>query len=68
MITKWIQFTVAPQMAEKFKGELAVLERQSQGECGCVRYLAFQNQDDESVFTVLESWESEGGFRSAPRR
>ena len=57
MNTKWIQFTVEPQMALVFKEELLRLEEASRLESGCRYYAAFEDESAAGRFTVLESWE-----------
>jgi len=69
MVTKWIQFTTAAESAETFKQALAPLEEASKKEAGCVYYAAYQNQEKEATFHVLESWLDAAAFeahRNAP--
>ena len=62
MITKWIQFRVAPESAEVFCAALARVEVASLAEDGCGQYLAFRSEEEPTVFTVLESWETAEAF------
>ena len=62
MVTKWIQFTVAPENAAAFDEQLARLAAASKTEAGCAHYAAFRSTDPENVFTVLESWDSAESF------
>ena len=64
MITKWIEFSVKSANAEAFKTALAVLEKASKEENGCVYYSAFQSADESALFTVLESWATKEDFEN----
>ncbi len=69
MITKWIEFKVKEEDRQIFAGVLAGMERESKNEQGCVVYAVFQAKDDESIFTVLETWATADDFeahRQAP--
>jgi len=63
MLTKWIQFTVAPESAETFRGELARIQAASKVEVGCLHYSAFRSEVT-NIFTVLESWQDEASFEA----
>lgn len=63
MLTKWIQFTVAPESAKIFRDELARIQMASKLEAGCLQYAAFQSEL-ANVFNVLESWQDEAAFEA----
>ena len=64
MINKWIEFTVEADSIEAFKASLTAVETASKAEEGCVYYAAFQNADEDTVFTVLECWASKEAFEA----
>ncbi|NQZ58585.1 MAG: antibiotic biosynthesis monooxygenase [Lentisphaeraceae bacterium] len=64
MIRKWIEFSVEGVSTSEFKAALTVLERASKEEEGCVYYSAFQSADEETLFTVLESWATKEDFEN----
>jgi len=64
MMTKWIEFNVQAESVADFKVSLATLEIASKAEKGCANYSAYQSADNATVFTVLESWETNDDFEN----
>ena len=59
MITKWIEFTVAADSADRFGAELHTMQELSRPEAGCLHYSAWRSEDAPQVFFVLETWQSD---------
>ena len=58
MITKWIEFSVEENQLDLFSKAMVKLEIESSQEQGCSDYRVYQSEDDATLFTVLESWET----------
>ena len=67
MISKWITFKIQSGRADEFKAELRALEIASSTEDGCLYYRSFQNEGDDSLYFVNETWSNEQSFESHRR-
>ena len=64
MISKIIEFEIAPHGLEEFRSALYALAKGSKAEPGCVHYAIFQDSEIVTFFTVLEQWKDEDAFEA----